>query len=1272
MVLRSYIEPSNAYTFTDSLTNDNIVIASDSRIILGIDTFPECAIIIDGTSTFTKEHYANSLYVNDTLFISGETSSLFLKNVENKKFELGRMFRGQQYKYLLIDQNILYVSVHTNFDGDVRVGNNLNIGANLDVIGKFTSGSTEINGNCTIFGDEYTYGHATYGGNLTINGEISCRGNIKVGGNATTNGSLTVQKNVTIKNDVIIRGNNHVHGNVVFHGDAEFEGTVKFAGGFEVLDSATINNDMNINGDLSVFENMNVNNSCFVGGEAHILGMLTVDSNAKIMGDVNIEGNLTVDNETTFNTRVTINGDSVIYGNLSCDDVSVSQLIVNDTFESYNDTIIYGFTTATSLKVTESLIINDTLYANIVNSDEITSKGVCRFDDTITVNGNLTTNDMTINNAFFVLGNSTFERSLTVDGTLTAINDVDCQGRLDVSGLATFKSDVSIDRALTVRGDAFFLGTSVVRGNMDVNGTIVISNILNVENDVQFENLNCHGTLAFANMGISSSLYVDNVRVEQNAFIQSLNVGTNVDIGGDITVGNNCIIENDLSVYGLSRIRDVLNVGTFRPTSLIDVFPPSLTVSGEVTISEDLSILGNVSVTGDITVDMVSTDFIDVRNTLTSQNIIIDEGLTSQHITCLGTCLIRGTTFATKIECGDINATSIITSDLIRCDTFICTNATISNSFICLGISTFANINTNELRSTSRVFAQILTSDEATIDAITSERATVSNLNTTTFVGIASFTGQVIAHGFVSISEALTCKNANIESALLSDHLTVKNNAYFEGNVKMLTLDIGTDSDIVSKQNVLTVKGGTNIIDGDIIVNGNATFLGVCNMSNAFVETLQVSNTANITGTIISPSMTVTSMNASLLNVNGNCNVNGSLFITGQQINSGDLTVVGSAQLNGTCTCNGPLTVSGLISSNGIIIGNASSIVLTDLLIVHGNATIKSNCTINGMLTARNITATSSATVNSIIASDAEILSLIANTLTVNGDISTRTLNVSGATTGSFTVNGVCSASSITSRGIFTFENNVIVKGTTTIEGNANILGRCTFQNGLVVNNRLDALQIISSGACNCESANVTDLTVTGSLTSNDATFDSLVVMKDSTVNGNLSIMGTLNVMGTANVSKDETILGDLHVQQGLYASSIYPFTTGSNVMINSPQTMFMSSGILIATLTSQGITLTPGKTFTINGINIANLSDVCYTGNYDDLLNKPNLSTVSFTGSWRDMRDIPSFAPIAYSGRYTDLIGVPDMSQYMTVADFNTQVTLLEQAIAALEARLP
>jgi hypothetical protein len=64
--------------------------------------------------------------------------------------------------------------------------------------------------------------------------------------------------------------------------------------------------------------------------------------------------------------------------------------------------------------------------------------------------------------------------------------------------------------------------------------------------------------------------------------------------------------------------------------------------------------------------------------------------------------------------------------------------------------------------------------------------------------------------------------------------------------------------------------------------------------------------------------------------------------------------------------------------------------------------------------------------------------------------------------------------------------------------------------------------------------------------------------------------------------------------------------------------------------------------------------ADIAFSGNYEDLSNKPDLSEVAISGEYEDLINKPTLSTVATSGKYEDLLGKPILSTVATSGDYN------------------
>ena len=69
----------------------------------------------------------------------------------------------------------------------------------------------------------------------------------------------------------------------------------------------------------------------------------------------------------------------------------------------------------------------------------------------------------------------------------------------------------------------------------------------------------------------------------------------------------------------------------------------------------------------------------------------------------------------------------------------------------------------------------------------------------------------------------------------------------------------------------------------------------------------------------------------------------------------------------------------------------------------------------------------------------------------------------------------------------------------------------------------------------------------------------------------------------------------------------------------------------------------------------VANLAQIAFTGQYEDLFGTPKLAAVALSGKYGDLDGTPKLAAVALSGKYGDLDGGPDLAPYARLDMANT-----------------
>jgi len=181
--------------------------------------------------------------------------------------------------------------------------------------------------------------------------------------------------------------------------------------------------------------------------------------------------------------------------------------------------------------------------------------------------------------------------------TLNVISDADIQGDLNIEG--TFAPANSEFENLSVTGTATVGSLLATTASIDNTANIQTLNVLS-DVDIQGD-LNVEGTFApanseFVNLSVTGtaivgSLSATSVSIDNVASIQTLNVISNADIDGDLSVNDNFVTINsefqDITISGTSSVGSLLaTTASIDDTANIQILNvgSNLDVSGDLTV----------------------------------------------------------------------------------------------------------------------------------------------------------------------------------------------------------------------------------------------------------------------------------------------------------------------------------------------------------------------------------------------------------------------------------------------------------------------------------------------------------------------------------------------------------------------------------------------------------------------------------------------------------------------------------------------------------------
>ena len=455
-------------------------------------------------------------------------------------------------------------------------------------------------------GDDLVVGDAgSFGGNVDITGTLDVTNDFAVSnkfsvasstGNTNIEGTLTVDGNATIGDAA---GDSHTVTGVVQFNQAitstditadqvkigvDAANEISTTSGNLILDSD--------GGTVNVTDDLDVDNNLNVDGNAKVDGTFTVDGNATI-GDASGDNHV-VNGTITFNQAITstnITADAVTIGVDSDGEIStttgVNLILDSATGETQVDD---------NLTVTGTLDVDGNTQIGNNSSD------AHAFTGTVTFNQAITSTDITADNVRLgVAGASeidTASGNLTLDSATgeTVVDDnITVNGTTDIGGLTTITDGVTVkaDNKLVQIQTAAGLtkvsidtdnGNTDIQGTLNVEGATTIDDTLNVTQGVDLDlTLNVDGGSTFRDDVVLSA---DNktFKVKTAASVDKFTIDSdngNTDIQGTLDVNGASNITNTLGVTGLTSITNTTN-----PANLIG--SAALRVTGGAVIEKDV------------------------------------------------------------------------------------------------------------------------------------------------------------------------------------------------------------------------------------------------------------------------------------------------------------------------------------------------------------------------------------------------------------------------------------------------------------------------------------------------------------------------------------------------------------------------------------------------------------------------------------------------------------------------------------------------------------
>ncbi len=656
------------------------------------------------------------------------------------------------------------------------------------------------------------------------------------------------------------------------------------------------------------------------------------------------QSTLTVSNIISLNT---ITGNSkVALGNISVGNIINSKLITSANIYSSNILVSESAQIA-NLIVSGTLTSNASISASqgFFNAIDMNNGSIANVNNLSATNANITSSlvstNMYLNGITFMNGNGTFSSNISANSANV--------GTISTGAITT--SNLTVSNALNTK-NANVSGNLGVK-NLFTNGAYFIDSGITFTANVAMNNAN------IANASVSS-LTVNNQTVNGNLIITNGVDSTSI-VGGNLTTSKMNVNGNLTSLN--------MNVGN------------TLTVAGTVTMGQ------LTMTTGDIHLNQgrFNATFGNI-NTLTVNNTLNVNGINANN----ANIITSGNMNVGNVNAGNINSTNLRVGANI-----ITTN--LSANVVDLGSG---NMNTTGFVTvTSTVISSSLNTGSGTI-------STTGNVSAGNVI-----TNKLIVNGDFSTTYTLSSNVANINNANISGNLNA-------GNINALNMFITSN---IAAGNIIT--GANLTLLGNVATKGlnlgttGLTTEGDINAGNLIGSSLFIRNNGGI--------ITTGNINAGSGTVSGNLTVGGNLQVNGESRLNGNVSVSGNLStqtatvntLSATTVSFSDANVNGTLNFNAgrtVISGNAITTGLVNAVNMNVNTLAASGSMSVGSLNVQNGNLVSSANVeaqNGIFTSNVSTANLIvtyaiyapnvviANGATMNGNIETANLNVSGTLT---------------------------------------------------------------------------------------------------------------------------------------------------------------------------------------------------------------------------------------------------------------------------------
>ena len=998
-----------------------------------------------------------------------------------------------------------------------------------------TTGSLDISANgiktplnnSRIVNGVYQTPLITYDGKVGI-GVSSPSHSLDVSGTVNIRGNSSITGNLNINNgDVIMDGN-------LIIGQTLYEGGVPLSSKYLSSASPTING-------IATLATAVINNNLIVVGDSSLNGRIYVGGDASFNANLVVAGNL-ISNTPSASDNSTL--------------VATTAFVKNQAYAPLSNATFSGTTTMVTGNVQQRFQVGGDVSLN----SKLAVFSTATFSNRVFIN-----NDAFMNTRLIVLGDSSLNGNVSINGTLTSVTPstsdsstkvattayVQNQGYAKLSG-AYFTGDVSMNNRLIVSGDVSLNNRLFVNGDVNLNGNATTITQTTSDSSTKL------ATTAFVkNQGyatLASPSFTGTANMETLNISQSLLVSAdaryigNLEVNGNLTAITQFNSENSTKVATTQFVKNQGYATLASPSFTGVATIPTVSVTKSILVSGDISLNGNLFITNDASLNGNLSVNGTLKGTTPETNDSSTKLATTAYVQNQAYAKLSGATFT-----GDISLNKKL---FVGEDVSMNSNLTVIGNTNLLGntyAQTPANSDSSSLVATtayvqnqayskldSPEFTGIPTAPTAQYGTNSTQIATTEFVVTQLFSFINS--NEQVYNSLQQLSSALSATDASFATTLAASLglKADKESPVFTGTGVIPYLNI---------LNGLLSYGdasfnGKLFVNGDTSMNGNVSVVTQSTNDNstkvATTAYVQNQNYAKLAGATFTGALATNND----FTVGGNTILNNMLSVLSDLSLNGNLSVGGKTTFSDIVTLLQSIIINGDLSLNGNFSANGNSTVITQATTDNSNKIATTAYVQNhgyAKLAGANFTGDVSLNTNLAVVGDVSLN----KRLFIGGDVSlNRNLFVNGITTfndktilmGDASLNSnLMVQNQIFENGVslinkyatlesptFTGTVNGISKtmvGLSNVDNTADIYKPISTATQLALNLKSNIASPTFTGIATIPMVDITDKLMVAS----DVSFNGkMFVANDVSMNGNVSIGGTL-LVPTPDITDNST-----------------------------------------------------------------------------------------------------------------------------------------------------